>query len=401
MNAQPAAAQAGIPSHDELVQRARDLAPSLTERAAQAESERRIPDATVADMLAAGLFRVIQPARWGGYECDPRTFFDVQMELARACPSTAWIYGVIAVHQWQLALFPEQAQADVWGTDDSVLISSSYMPVGKVKHTDGGVILSGQWGFSSGSDHCQWAFLGGFVPPIDGDGPPDMVTFLVPRADYELIDDWHVSGLRGTGSKTVKVDEKFVPSHRIHKFSDGFKQDSPGNSVNTAPLFRLPFGQIFVRSVSSGAIGMLQGALDAFLEVQTQRVMRGSGDKVADNVTAQQAAAHAATVIDECKLVLYRNFEFMMNCVNAGDKIPVEKRVQFRYESGIVVSKCVDAVDRLMEESGGSAIFLSNPINRYFQDLHAARAHYANNPDKPGRNYGGIQFSQKNTDYFI
>ncbi|RMF19211.1 MAG: flavin-dependent monooxygenase [Candidatus Dadabacteria bacterium] len=390
-----------IPTHDELVQRASDMVPRLRERADAAEAARMVPVETVQEMHEAGFFRVLQPRQFGGYECAPHTFFAIQRELARGCPSTAWIYGVIGIHQWQLALFPEQAQVDVWGEDDSTLISSSYMPVGKVEHTDGGVMLSGEWGFSSGCDHCTWVFLGGFVPKKDGDGPPDMVTFLVPRSDYEIVDDWFVSGLKATGSKTIRVDNKFVPSHRIHKFSDGFRQENPGNAVNDAPLFRLPFGQLFVRAVSTGAIGMLQGALDAYLEVQQNRVMRGSGDAVAQQAGAQHAVANAEAVIDELVLVLERNLDDMMAYVQRGEKIPVDERVAWRYHSARVVTRCLEACELLMNESGGAAIFLKNPINRYFQDLRAARAHYANNPDKPGRNYGSVRMGLKNTDYFI
>ncbi|XP_060085190.1 flavin-dependent monooxygenase, oxygenase subunit HsaA-like [Ylistrum balloti] len=390
-----------IPTHDELVSRARDLAPKLKERAEAAEAARCVPEQTVAEMQEAGFFQVLQPKKWGGYECEPRTFFDIQMELARACPSTAWIYGVIGIHQWQMALFPEETQQEVWGEDPRVLISSSYMPVGKVEHTDGGVILSGRWGFSSGCDHCQWVFVGGFIPPKDGEGYPDMVTFLVPRSDYDFDDDWHVSGLKATGSKTVIVDKKFVPWRRIHKFSDGFKQDSPGHAVNDAPLFRLPFGQIFVRAVSTGTIGMLQGALDTYIEVQKDRVQRGNGEAVSQQANAQQAVAHAAATIDMLKLILYRSFDEMMDYVRRGEKIPVERRVHFRYQSALVVESCLEAATKLLNESGGSGIFLTNPINSYFQDIRAARGHYANNMDKPGKNLGSVLMGLKNTDFFI
>lgn len=390
-----------VPSPGQILDRVKALAPNLKERAAQAENDRVIPKQTIEELRDAGVFRILQPARWGGYELEPRAYFDVQIELARACPSTAWIYGVIGIHQWQLALFPLQAQEEVWGKDNSVLISSSYMPVGKVEHAEGGVILSGQWGFSSGCDHCDWAFLGGFIPSKDGQGNPEMVTFLLPRQDYVFVDDWYVSGLKGTGSKSIVVDKKFVPWHRIHKFSDGFKQDSPGNAVNTAPLFRLPFGQIFVRAVSNGAIGMLQGALDAYIEVQKNRVQRGNGEAVIQQAGAQQAVAAAAATIDELKLVLYRDFDDMMGYVQRGEKIPIQKRVEYRYHASIVVSRCLAACELLMNESGGSAIFHSNPINRYFQDLRAARAHYANNPDKPGKNMGSVLMGLKNTDFFL
>ena len=132
------------------------------------------------------------------------------MAVAQYCPSTAWVLGVVGVHQWQLALFDERAQNEVWGASNEVLISSSYMPVGKVERVEGGYMLSGRWGFSSGSKYCDWAFLGAFVPGLDGK-PPDMRTFLVPKGDYRIEDTWKVMGLRATGSNDVVIDGCFVP----------------------------------------------------------------------------------------------------------------------------------------------------------------------------------------------
>lgn len=387
------------PTHDELVSRARALAPTLRERRAAANAARVVPAETIADFHAAGFFKMLQPKRWGGFESHPNAFFEVQMTLATACPSSAWVLGVVAVHNWQLALFSPEAQQEVWGDDPSTLISSSYMPVGKVKRVEGGYEFSGEWGFSSGSDHCEWAFLGGFVPVEDG--PPDMRTFLVPRGDYELVDDWHVMGLKGTGSKTVRIEKCFVPEHRTHKFAHGFLQNSPGNALNDAPLFRLPFGQIFVRSVANGALGMAQGALDAFVEVQSKRVARGDGRTMGADPRVQAAAAQAVEVIDHSKLVLARNFDVLMGYCERGEKIPTEMRVQYRYTSSVMVDRLVGVVDELFTASGGSAIFDSNPIQQFFLDIHTARAHYANNPDKPGANLGATTLGQKNTDFFI
>ncbi len=381
--------------------RARELAPLLAARAAEAEGLRRLPDSSIREMKEAGLFRMLQPARWGGAEVDPRTFFDVQMAIAAACPSTAWVLGVVGVHAWQLALFDPRAQDEVWGGDPGVLISSSYAPTGTVQRVDGGFRISGRWSFSSGCDHCQWVFLGGFVP-LEGDSRiPDMRTFLVPRSDYAIDDNWHVAGLKATGSKDIVIESAFVPEHRTHRLIDGFKRSSPGNAVNPSPLYRLPFGQIFVRSVSTSAIGAAQGALDAFRDTARKRVAASDGSKVAEDTTTQVVCAEAAATIDEVKLLLYRNFEEMMELARAGADIPVERRVRFRYDSANAVVRCAGAIDRLFTASGARAIFLGHPLLRFFLDVHAARAHYANNPDKPARNFGGVQLGQKNQDFFL
>ena len=169
---------------DLLYAAAHELVPTLRARSAETAALGQLPQATIDAMQQAGFFRIMQPARYGGFEMDPEVFFRVQMILAQGCMSTAWVLGVVAIHNWQLALFDDRAQQDVWAEDDSTLISSSYMPVGKVTPVEGGYQLSGHWGFSSGSKHCDWAFLGAMVPPEQAGGAPDYRTFLVPRSDY-------------------------------------------------------------------------------------------------------------------------------------------------------------------------------------------------------------------------
>lgn len=392
-------AETSIPSAESLLERARLLVPTLRERAAQTRTLRRLPDATAADLTTAGFFRILQPKRYGGYELDPLALYDVQATLAEGCPSTAWVLGVVAVHNWQLALFQDRAQSDVWRTDQDTRISSSYAPTGKIEACEGGYRVSGRWSFSSGCDHCDWVFLGGFAPSATG--RPDMRTFLLPRADYTIDDNWHVIGLAGTGSKDIVVNNAFVPEHRTHRMSDGFKCKSPGNELNTASLYRIPFGQVFTRSVSTTAIGIAQGALAIYRETAAQRVAAGDASKVAENPNAQMVAARAASLIDETRLVLRRNITQLSAAAAAGTSLPLEQRVAFRFDSANAVVKCVEAVGLLFTESGGRAIFLDHPLLACFLDVHAARAHYANSPNKPGWNYGGVQLGIDNKDFFL
>ncbi|XP_060085284.1 flavin-dependent monooxygenase, oxygenase subunit HsaA-like [Ylistrum balloti] len=388
--------------HKNLLDQAEQLYPQLLERITETKVQRKLPDDTIQALQQAGFFRAFQPKHWGGLELEPIVFFEIARTIASACPASAWVLGVVSIHSWQLALFDYQAQADVWSEDSSTLISSSYMPVGKVTRVPDGFKLSGEWGFSSGVDHCDWVFLGAFVPQEDGTPwQKDLRTFLVPKCEIEIIDDWYVSGLQGTGSKSVRVTDVFVPEYRTHKFSDGFKQDSPGNKKHTAPLFRLPFGQMFVRTVASGGIGMLTGALREFIASQKARTSRAAGVRVSQTPQAQHAVAQATTTLKELKLVFYDQLEAMMTYARNGDQVPLIERIQWRYEASLVGPKCIQAIDDLFKASGGSAIYETNPIQRFFNDIHAAEAHYVNNPYKPGCNLGGFLMGAENTDFFI
>jgi 3-hydroxy-9,10-secoandrosta-1,3,5(10)-triene-9,17-dione monooxygenase len=373
----------------------------LRTRTAECSQLKQLPEATVRDFKQAGFFRIMQPARFGGYELDPRVFFAVQSILAEGCMSSAWVLGVVAIHNWQLGMFELRAQQDVWQRDADTLISSSYMPVGKVTPVEGGYRLSGRWSFSSGSKHCSWAFLGAMVPPDATNKNADYRTFLVPIADYAIHENWNVSGLEGTGSHDIVVENAFVPEYRTHRALDGFSGTSPGCAANTHPIFRLPFGQVFVRAVSTSSIGALQGALDSFVQINKDRVGLNDGKRAAVDPVGQNAAAQARSVIDECKLVLNRNFGQMMATVEGGLQPDIDERIKMRFDAALVSEKCAAAMNQLFYCSGAQGIFRDHPINRFWLDINAGRTHVANNAAKFGRNLGGTMMGLPNEDFFL
>lgn len=385
---------------EDLIQRAREMVPALAQRAAQANDKRRVPDETVQEMQDAGFFRVLQPKQYGGYEMQPQVFYDICMTLAEGCMSTAWIYGVIGVHNWQIALFDPRAAADVWpdGNND-VRIASTYMPKGEVTPVEGGFKFSGRWSFSSGIEHADWVLLGGLIF-TDGQ-PPDYRTFLLPKSDYEIVDTWHVIGLKGTGSHDVVVKDAFVPEYRTHKASDGFMGTNPGRDTFTSDLYKLPFGQIFVRAVSSAAIGALQGMLDQFVDFGKVQV-GNMGNKTAEQGPAQMAVAETTVAIDEMKLVLNRNFEALQAKIAAGEALDdVNQRLHFRFQAAQVVERCAKHAYQLFSACGGRGIFSDFALNQKMLDIYAARAHFANNPDQFGKNFGAVTLGKENGDFFL
>ena len=376
----------------EYLTRTRALLPALRERAPHIERLRRIPDETFHAFQEAGLFRALQPKRYGGYELDPGVFFQAGIDIGTVCGSSAWILTVVGVHNWQLALFPPQAQEDVWGADSSAQISSALAPTGTVERVDGGFRLRGRWSFSSGCDFCQWVVLGGTVPPTHEGEPPDVRTFLLPRRDYTIDDNWHVIGLCGTGSKDIVVEEAFVPAYRTHSYLDMFYLRNPGTAVNTAPLYRLPFGLVFPYALVAPAIGVALGALQAFRDHTRARVSPRDKSMLAEDPFVQFRLADAAADVDAAHDRLQRNFEAMMCLARAGQEIPLESRARYRWDAAKAITWCVQAVDRLFEASGGRAIFLQHPIQRAWRDVHAIRAHAGNNPDKAALIFGRSEF---------
>jgi 3-hydroxy-9,10-secoandrosta-1,3,5(10)-triene-9,17-dione monooxygenase len=374
------------------IDRVRSLLPALRERAPRAEQLRRLPDETFADFQEAGLFRALQPKRYAGYELDPGTLYQAVMEVGTVCGSSAWILGVIGVHNWHLAIFPAQAQQDVWGADTSLQLSTSLAPTGTVGRVDGGYRLQGRWSFSSGCDFCHWAVLGGIVPPGDSGQAPDARVFLVPRRDYEIDDNWHVTGLCGTGSKDLLVNDAFVPEYRTHSYLDAFHLRHPGTAVNDAPLYRLPFGLIFPNGIAAPAIGVALGALEAFREQSRARVNLRDQSRLVEDPFIQYRLAEAAAEVSAARDRLLGNFAEMMRLVRAGEEIPLSARARYRWDAGKAIDWSVQAVDRLFEASGGRGIFLNNPIQRAWRDVHAMRAHAGNNPERAAAVFGRSEF---------
>jgi len=375
------------PTPAELIARARALIPVLAERAAKAEAERALPDQTIADMQAAGFFRVLQPRRWGGYEMDMATYFEVQLALAEGDMSVAWVYGVVGVHPWLMGLIDDRAAQDVWGADDTVLVSSSLMPAGAVTRVGGGFRLSGRWKFSSGCQHCGWAFLGVNAAP-GPQMPADRCVLLVPRSDYRIVDTWHVAGLKATGSHDIVVEDAFVPAHRLLQFIDTFRGEGPGLAVNTSPLYRLPFGQIFVRGVSTAALGALQGMLDAFLRYGAARV--GRGGKTAHDPVAQLAVAETAVSIDEMKTILLRDFRNLAAYAERGEMPPLALRMEYKFHSAVVAERCSNLAARLFRATGGAGIYADQPFGRILADINAGRQHISNQYEQVGRGWAAV-----------
>lgn len=384
----------------ELIERARKLIPALKSRTAQADHDLKIPDETIADMQEAGLFKAMQPKRHGGYEVDPRTFFEIQMTLAEGCMSTAWIYGVMGVHPWQLARYPAQAQQDVWGEDQNTLVGSTYMPVAKVTPVEGGYQISGRWGFSSGSEHCKWTLLGGILPPDENGEGQEHGTFLVPLSDYRIERNWDVLGLRGTGSHDIVVEDVFVPSHRVQRTNNSALEATPGLKENTNPIFAIPFAQVFTRAVSTSALGALQGAINEFRENAAKHIGK-HGAKTAEDPVAQDAVADAIVTLDMLKLVLDRNYGELLETAEKGELPDVDTRLLYRYQSAYVTNTCADKINTLLKCMAASGLYKTNPVERLFRDVHQARGHIANNVAAYGRAFGTVQLGLPNPDPYV
>lgn len=378
-----------------------ELLPVLRDRAQEAEDRRVISSESIKSLEETGFFRLLQPKSFGGFEADPITFYSAVRKIASACGSTGWVSSVVGVHPWQLGLFAPQAQQDVWGYDINTRMSSSYAPTGKATPVEGGFQLSGRWSFSSGCDHATWVLLGGMVWGPDGK-PQDYRTFLVPRSEYEIIDVWDTVGLRGTGSNDIVVKGTFVPEYRALSAMDTAKCVCPGHEINQAPLYKLPWGSIFPYAITAPIIGMATGAYDAHVAGQKERVrVAYMGQKSAEDPFAQVRVGEASSEIDAAWAQLDVNMRDLMAHANADEKIPMSLRLRIRRDQVKATGRSIGAVDRLFEAAGGRAIYMGTPLQRFWRDAHAGRAHAINDPERALSMFGQGEFGVPFTDAWV
>ena len=370
----------------------RELLPGIRGRAAEAEAQRRVPAASIKELQAAGVLRLLQPRRYGGHEAHPTVFYSAIKLISGACGSTGWVASVLGVHPWHLALFAEAAQQEVWHDDLDTLVSSSYAPVGRATPTEGGFRFTGRWSFSSGCDHATWVLLGGLVLGEDG-RPVDFRTFLLPRSDYAIEDVWDTVGLRGTGSNDILVEDVFVPEHRTLSFQHTSRCVCPGQELNDGPLYRLPYGTIHPYAITAPLIGMAAGAYESYVGYTRDRIRASYvGEKAAEDGFAQVRVAEAACEIDAAWLQLDRNVSEELGLAGAGRPIPLELRLRARRDQVCGSARVISAIDKLFESAGGKAINMSAPISRFWRDAHAARVHAANDLERTLVMYGKSEF---------
>ena len=394
---------AALHSRPNLIDRAKGLASALSERTAETNELRRLPDATWKDLVDTGIVRGLQPARWGGGELHPREFYSAVMEVAHAEGCAGWVAGIIGVHPWQTALYSDETQREVWGDDPTVMNSSSYAPTGKAERAAGGYRLNGRWSFSSGCDHCGWVNLGAIAGgiEIDGQSLPDFRSFLLPRKDYRVDDNWRVAGLAGTGSKDIVVENAFVPSHRSMSHWDlTFGRPMPGWKLNTAPLYRLPFAVVFINALSAAVLGASAGFLDVWIDGARTR-KGGMGLKIAEDPYSQRLVAEASYAIESATRKFLSDCDQMIEAASAGESFTLQRRAELRYNSTRSAEIAARAVERLFEDGGGHAIFFDHPLQRRYQDIKAMMHHAALNANPVAKLYGAARLGVPILDLFL
>ncbi len=382
---------------DIFIERARALIPTLRERAAETEALRRLPDATHRDFVDNDLYRLHQPRRYGGFEMDYQLQIDVAAEIGRGCGSSAWVQSILGSHSWVHGMLGQEAQDEVWGKDPHALIASaSPTRESTTQRVSDGFVVEGVWSFSSGIDHCQWTHLNLFVP--EAGKPPHHYFGTVPAADYDIVDDWHAAGMRGTGSKSIRLRKSFIPAHRILDTHAAIGGVTPGSLLHKGALFRMPLYSLFAHGIVGPAVGMALGAFDVIVEPLHRARLSATGLAIGDQQSVRIRLAEALAEIDAARAILKRASD-EATALAERDVVPaLEQRVRFRRDGAYAATLCLRAVERLYPLAGANGLAADSAFQRAFRDIHACCAHVALTWDVQASNYAGVMLGQPSND---
>ena len=355
--------------HAALVEKAKSFIAPFRERAPDAERNRRLHRETHEAMLEAGLYKVQMPARYGGFEMSHRGMLNISAEIGRGCGSAAWIFSNIAAQNGIVAMACREAQDEVWADDNDACTASSFPAQGgKVRRVDGGIVADGVWSFASGVDWADWNNMQVFIPNEDGSREHRMA--LVPKSDYEVIDDWYSPGLAATGSRSIRLENVFIPEHRTLSTAAARRGETIEASENFGPIFRVPPMCGANKIFSGPVIGMARGCLDAIERELSGRDTVG-GAPMAKLTTAQLRVAEAGALIEAAWALMQRDCDVALEIGREGRLTTVEDRAFWRRNNAYAGVMCIRAVDILHPLIGARGLVPESDFLRSYRDIHA------------------------------
>ena len=362
--------------------------PVIASNVSLAETERKVPDANIAALREAGFFDAFQPKRFGGAEVGADVYGPAVVDIAGVCASTAWASGLLAQHSHMIALMSDELQHEIWDDDPTALVSSSVAPLGKAEPVDGGIRLSGRFSWSSGCDHATWAILGFRAPDALLGGNVSTKYAVIPRRDYEIHDDWYVSGLNGTGSKTLLVDDVFVPEYRLESGYGLLSGQSKGFGSNDGEIFHTHFAHWFAMGFSAVSIGIARRFIDVYAEKVSTRVRAYTGANVGETSPAYMRLAESHHQVNAAYATLAADWSAFTAKARLRVLPTQAEDVYWRSNQAYATKLAIEAVDRLFTASGGSAWFQHNEMQRLWRDSKMTGAHTYSDYDIAAQSLG-------------
>jgi alkylation response protein AidB-like acyl-CoA dehydrogenase len=368
------AADAGIPSDADLVARVRELQPLLRENAARGEQDRRVAQESIEALTAAGVFKIAQPKRYGGYQTSMRTMLDVSAAVGEADGGTSWAVTLLNVCSWLTGLFPRQAQDDVWGVDPGALVCGVLAPTAETRKVEGGLQVTGRWFYASGSWHASWAVLG--IPVTDDAGEVvDQAVALIPFSDLEYEETWFVAGMRSTGSNCLIAKDIFVPDHRILSVPAAI-EGNYGTELTEETFYQSALVPILALVLAGPQLGMGREALRIVTDKAARKPISYTFYTAqTDSVAFQLQLAEAAMMIDTAHLHAYRAADDIDQAAAGGVYPDFLARARVRADTGWAIEHITKAIDILLSSHGAASFAEANSLQRLWRDSAVAARH--------------------------
>lgn len=373
-------------TRSELLDRANKMRERLASRVDEAEEQRRLPDETVSDFAEADFFSVLVPEKFGGLEMPLDALLDLALKIGEVCGSSGWILALLGIHNWIAALFPEETQEELFAGRGYVLAPATFAPGGRLRPCPGGYQLEGRWSFASGCHHGSWALVSAQVDGADS-GASDFCCAAVPIEKVRIEDTWHTSGMRGTGSADLVIDETFVPKERTIDFVGLLSGETPGSKIHAAAAYRLPLVPVLALVASAPALGLAKGALAVFRD-RVQRPNAAGGRDAAGWAPAQVRLAEASMEVAAAESLFRETVASLLARNEVGERFSESDRAYFRMSACYVTTLCARSIDRVVSASGARAQFRSSPLQRLQRDIQTLRGHIVFDFDATAEMYG-------------
>jgi 3-hydroxy-9,10-secoandrosta-1,3,5(10)-triene-9,17-dione monooxygenase len=371
-------------SREELIERARALIPVVRERAAQAAELRRLPSETIQDYLDAGFVRACVPERFGGMEHEVDIAVELALLLGRGCSASGWLASFYPLHSWMVGWLPQDGQAEVWADSPDALISTVPAFVGGTfEPVDGGVRVNAKLSFSSGVDPVDWLFVMGA-----------QYMLVIPRSDFEIVDDWFVMGLKGTGSKGVLLDDVFVPEHRLMPTTAVLAATHNGAAWSQSPYYHVtsPVAMVLDHFILAPLIGMTWGLLDIFEERVTKRIDPQAGAPAHTRPGAQLRFAEAHAEVEVAELLLRSNLAQVRQWGAARAQPTPEQQATILRNIVYAAKLCTQATNRLVDGADSSAIRISAELHARAADVRAGASHRIFQPEETFLRFSALRW---------
>lgn len=377
-----------------LIERARAIVPDLRKRGRAAEEAGRIPDETIEDITNAGLFKAVVPKRYGGYEIDYKYVPQIFRELGRGCTSTAWTLGFLIYHNFQFGHYSQQAQDEVWGGRGYTMAPGIVMPSGVAVPVEGGLRLTGRWGYATGIQHGDWVLLSAPIAGTEKDSPPDFRRCFVPVSEFTIHDTWDVAAMRATGSHDVELKDVFVPEHRQIRQADLRNGTAPGLEINTGPLWQMPLVPLMVYSAVTPLLGAAEGMLELVSEILATKVGAYTGFKLDQQMGVRVRLTQNKVLLNATRALFDSKLNEAWEMVERGEKMTPEQRLEARVVVNHIARTSYQIVNNLALEAGSRATYSDSPIQRFQRDVNSLVTHAIFDIDAMGDLYGGVLMGQ-------